>query len=99
MKFLRVLARVALLSLAAAAFTGLTEVSCRSVRPPAPDPVARAERQHRALEPRATQFPEFVGYVFMFVFWAAIGRMLRLRLSPASRSEVQPILLNLHKGG
>jgi hypothetical protein len=95
-KFLRVLSRIALLSLVAAAFVGLTEIYGRSVRSPLPDPIGQAERQHRASEPEVSQFPEFIGYVFLLVFFAVIGRIaLRLRLSPVSRSEGQPISLNL----
>ena len=99
MKLVRVLSRLALLSLAAAAFVGLTGIYGSSVRSPLPDPIGQVERQHRPSEPEVSQFPEFIGYVFLFVFYAGIGRIaLRLRLSPVSRSEGQPISLNLHRG-
>ena len=99
MKLVRVLSRLALLSLVAAGFAGLTEIYGGSVRSPSPDPIEQAERQHRLSEPEVSQFPEFICYVVLFVFWVGIGRVgLRLRLSPASRSETQPISLNLHRG-
>jgi len=95
----RVLVRLALLSLAAAVFAGFTGIYGSLVRTPVSNPMGRAERQHRRSEPEVTQFPEFIGYVFLFVFWAGIGRIaLRLRLSPVSRSEVEPISLNLQRG-
>jgi hypothetical protein len=98
-KLVRVLSRIVLLSLAAGAFVGLTGLYGRSIRTPLPDPIGQAERQHRPSEPQVSQFPEFIGYFFLFVFWAGIGRMgLRLRLSPVSRSERQPISLNLRRG-
>jgi hypothetical protein len=98
-KLVRVLSRLALLSLTAAAFAGLTEIYGSSVRYPLPDPIVQAERQHRPSEPKVSQFPEFIGYVLLFVFWAGIGRLgLRLRLSPMSRSEGQLNLLKLASG-
>jgi hypothetical protein len=94
---MRVLSRVALLSLAAVVFVGLTGMYGRSVRPSLPDRVGQAERQHRASQPRISQFPEFIGYVFLLLFFAGIGRIaFRLRLSPPPRNEGQPILLGLH---
>ena len=100
MKFGRLLSRIALLSIAAAVLVGLTGLYGRSVRVSLPDPIEQAERQHRASEPKVSQFPEFIGYVFLFVFWGVIGRTaLRLRLSPASRGGTQPISLSLHRGG
>jgi hypothetical protein len=99
-KLLRVLSRIALLSLAAAGFVGLTGIYGSSARTPSPEPVAQAERQHRPSEPELSQFPEFIGYVFFLVFWAGIGRVgLRLRLSPASPNERQLISLNLQRRG
>jgi len=98
-KFVHVLARIALVSVAAAALVGLTELYGHSVRVPLPYLVGQAERQHRASGPKVSEFPEFIGYVFLFVFWGVIGRTaLRLRLSHASRGETQPISLGLHRG-
>ena len=98
-KLVRVLSRLALLSLAAAAFVGLTGIYGSSVRSPLPDPRWQAGRNHRPSEPEVSQFPEFIGESFLLVFFAVIGRIaLRLRLSPVSRSEGQPILLDLHRG-
>jgi hypothetical protein len=97
-KLVRVLSRLALLSLAAAALAGLTEIYGGSVQSPLSDPIEQAERQHRPSEPEAGQFPEFICYVVLFVFWVGIGRAgLRLRLSPVSRTEGQPISLDLHR--
>lgn len=98
MKLVRVLSRIAILSLVAAALAGLTEIYRSSVQSPLTDPREHAERQHRASEPDVRQFPEFICYVVLFVFWVGIGRAgLRLRLSPVSRTEGQPISLNLHR--
>jgi hypothetical protein len=97
-KLVRVLSRIVLLSLAAAAFAGLTERYGRSVRTSLPDPIEQAERQHRPSEPAVSQCPEFIGFFCLFIFWVGIGRVgLRLRLSPLSRSERQPISLNLQR--
>jgi len=98
-KLVRVLSRIVLLSLAAAAVVGLTGLYGPSVRTPLPGPVEQAERQHRPSGPEVSGFTEFIGYVVLFVFWVGIGRVgLRVRLSPVSRSEMQPISLNLHRG-
>ena len=95
MKLVRVLSRLALLSLAAAAFVGLTGIYGGSARPPLPSPRWQAARRHRPSTPQITQFPEFVGDDMMLVLFAVAGRLaLRLRLSPVSRSEGQPILLD-----
>lgn len=98
MKFARVLSRLALLLLAAAIFAGLTEIYGGSVRLPLPDPQWRAAREHRASAPEMGGFPEFVGECMLPTIFALAGRIvLRLRLSPASRSEGQPILLGLQQ--
>jgi hypothetical protein len=97
-KLVRVLSRLALLSLAAAAFVGLTGIYGGSVRPPLPNPRWQAERRHRPSAPHVSQFPEFVGEGVVLALYAVAGRIVfRLRLSPASRSEGQPILLDLHR--
>jgi hypothetical protein len=97
-KLVRVLSRIAILSLVATALAGLTEIYGSSVQSPLPDPIEQAERQHHPSEPEVSQFPEFVCYVVLFLFWVGIGRAgLRLRLSPVSRNEEQPISLNLHR--
>ena len=98
MNFVRALSRLALLSLAAAVFVGLTGIYVNSGRSPLPDPRWQAGRNHRPSEPEVSQFPEFIGDGLLLVFFAAIGRIaLRLRLSPVSRSAGQPISLNLHR--
>jgi hypothetical protein len=95
-KLVRVLRRLALILLAAAAFAGLTVLLSRSVRSPLRPEVYRV---HRRSEPEVSQFPELIAYVVLFVFWAVIGRIaLRLRLSPPPRGETQPISLGLRRG-
>jgi hypothetical protein len=96
----RVLSRVALLSLAASAFVGLTEIYASSVRLPLPNPRWQAGRQHRPSAPEVTEVPEFVGTGVLLAGWAVAGRRglrLRLRLSPVSRSEELLVLLDLHE--
>ncbi|HEY3454330.1 MAG TPA: hypothetical protein VGK64_06980 [Bryobacteraceae bacterium] len=98
MKFVRVLSRLALLSLAAASFAGLTRIYGDSVRLTLPDPEWRAGRQHRPSTPEIGQFPELIGEGMLLIFYAVAGRIvLRLRLSPPSRTEGQPILLSLRQ--
>lgn len=97
MKFVRVLSHLALLSLAAAAFAVFTGIYGGSVRTPLPDPQWRAGRRHRPSAPELRKFPELVGEGMVLAIYAVAGRIvLRLRLSPASRSDGQPILLGLH---
>jgi hypothetical protein len=97
-KLVRVLSRLALLSLAAAAFVGLTGIYGGSVRPPLPDPRYRATHRYRPSAPQASQFLEFVGAGLGLALVALGGRIaLRLGLSSASRGEGQPILLGLHR--
>jgi hypothetical protein len=98
MRFIRVLSRLALLSLVAAAFAGMTGIYGGSVRSPSPDAQWRVGRDHRPSAPEVRLFPEFVGEGMIVAVFAAGGRIVfRLRLSPPSRSEGQPILLGLHK--
>jgi hypothetical protein len=98
-KLVRTLSRFAFLSLAAAAFVGLTQIYGDSVRPPAPDPRWQAGREHRPSAPKVSKFPEFIGEGAVLAIFAVAGRItFRLRLSPVSRSQGQPILLNLHRG-
>jgi hypothetical protein len=96
-KLVRVLSRLALLSLAAAAFVGLTGLYGGAVRPPLPNPSVQAEKRHRPSAPQVSLFPEFVGEAWVLAIYAVGGRLVfRLRLSRVSRSEGQPILLDLH---
>jgi hypothetical protein len=102
-KLMQVLARLALLSLAAAAFVVLTEMYGASVRLPLPEPQWQAGRRHRASWPRSNQVPsgicEFIAEGIAFTLFAALGRIvLRLRLSPVSPSEGKLISLDLHRG-
>ena len=98
MKLIRVVTRLALLSLAAAAFVGLTGIYGDSVRLPVPGPRWQEIRQHRRSAPDVSRFPGFVAAGVESALFALAGRKIfRLRLSRASRSEGQPILLNLHR--
>lgn len=99
MKLLRVLSRIALLSVVAAAFVGSTRIYGGSLRAPLLSPRWQAMRRHRPSAPKVSEFPEFLGEGLQVAFFALVGRIaLRLRLSPASRNEGQPILLDLHRG-
>ena len=96
MKVVRVMARLALLSLAAAAFVGLTDMYGRSVRLPLPDPHDRAVRGHRTSGPETGNFPEYLAEVITLAIYAGAGRIVfRLRLSPVSASSRQSVVLNL----
>ena len=98
MRLIRVLSRLAVLSLVATAFAGLTGIYGGSVRFPLPDPQWRAGRDHRLSAPEVRLFPEFVGEGMIVAVFAVGGRIVfRLRLSPPSRREGQPILLGLHQ--
>ncbi len=98
MKLVRVLSRLALLSVAAAAFVGLTGIYGGAVRAPLPNPSSLAERRHRPSAPHVSLFPEFVSEVMVLALYAFGGRIVfRLRLSPVSRGEGQPITLDLHR--
>jgi hypothetical protein len=96
-KQVRVLSQLACLSLAAAAFAGLTRIYAGSVRPPLPDPNFQAERLHRPSALQLNRFPEFVGDGMILALFALAGRIIfRLRLSPVPRRH-GPTLLNLHQ--
>jgi hypothetical protein len=70
-----------------------------SVRLDLPGPRWQAERRHRPSVPQVSRFPEFVVEGMVLAIFAVGGRLaLRLRLSPPSRSEGQPILLGLQRG-
>lgn len=98
MKLLRILSRVVLLSLAAAAFVVLTGSFGRSARLSLPSARWQAERRDRQSGPQVSDFGEFLAAGGLVVFWALAGRIaLRLRLSPKPRSEGQPVLLGLHR--
>jgi hypothetical protein len=98
MKLIRVTARIAVLFLAAAGFVVLIQTYAHRARVPLPNPGWRAERGHRPSTPELGKFPELVGEGLVVAIYAVAGRIvLRLRLSRASRSEGQPILLNLHR--
>src|SRR5262249_9215965 len=96
-KRVRLLSRIAALSLAAAACLGLTRIYGAAVRLSLPNPSAQAERRHRPSAPRVSAFPEFVGEGMLVALCAVTGRIvLRLRLSPVPRRE-RPMSLGLHR--
>lgn len=98
MKVIRLLSRVAVLLLAAAAFVGLTQVYGNSTHPALPNAFWQAERQHEPSAPNIGYFSEFVGFGIFLAVCATAGRILfRLRLNPAPRGEGRPILLNLYQ--
>jgi hypothetical protein len=98
MKLVRVLSRIALLSLAAALVALLTGIYGASVRPPLPYPGFQKKHLHPPPAPNAAAFPEFIRYGIAFAIFAVGGRLaFRLRLNPASPTEEQPILLGLHR--
>lgn len=99
MKPARLLARVALVLLAAAVFIGLTQFYAGSMRPGSVNAYRRALRRHRPSEPQLSRFPSFLGAGMLFALIAVAGRLVfRLRLSPASQNEDRVILLDLHQG-
>src|SRR5689334_20240557 len=76
----------------------LTGIYGDSVQPPLPNPEWRAGQQHRPSAPEVSLFPEVAGEGMIVAIFAVGGRIvLRLRLSPPSRSEGQPILLSLRQ--
>jgi hypothetical protein len=82
-KLATVLSRLVILSLAAAAFAGLTGIYGRSVEYRAPDPQWQVELRQLPSAPQLSQFPEFFGEGMAVALFAVIGRIgLRLRLSP-----------------
>ena len=100
MKLTPVLARIALLSLAAAVFVGLTAIYAGSMRPRSVDPRRQAARRHRPSEPQASRLPSFIGEGMLLALIAVAGRIVfRLRLSPEPRSEEGVISLDLHRDG
>jgi hypothetical protein len=97
-KVVRVLSQLALLSVAAAALVGLTELYSGSARPPLPDPSTQAERRHRPSAPQISLFGEFLADGTVLAIYALAGRLIfRLRLSPAPRAKGQSISLDLHR--
>jgi hypothetical protein len=98
-KLARLLLRIALLSLAATAFVGLTGIYGSSARPTLPNPLSQAERRHRPAAPNVSEFPEFVAGVVEVALFALMGRIVfRIRLSSVPRSEEKLIFLDLHPG-
>ena len=98
MKLVRLLPRLALLSLAAAALVGLTGIYGRFVRPPLLSPSQQAERLHRPSAPHITEFSDVFGDGVVVAIYAVAGCLFfRLRLSPVPREE-KPVFLDLGRG-
>src|SRR4249919_2964738 len=98
MKWIRVLSRVALISLAAAAFVGLTGIYGDSRRPGLPSASWQAERGHRPSAPQVMYFPDVIGDGIVLAIFAFAGRIIfRLRLSPVSRNEAPSMSLGLDR--
>jgi hypothetical protein len=96
MRLVRVLSRITLISLAAAAFVGLTGVYGNSRRSALPSASWQAEREHRPPAPQVGYFPDVIGDGIVLAIFAFAGRIIfRLRLSPASRIEGPMISLGL----
>ncbi len=99
MKLVRILSKLALLSMAAVAFVVLTGRFGRSAQLSLPSERWQAKRRHRPSGPQVSNFDEFFGVGGLVAFWALAGRIgFRLRLSPPPRSEGRPLLLGLHRG-
>jgi len=82
---------MALLSLAAAAFVGLTAIYGEVAPPQLPNPDWQAFRRHRAPAPHVDEFPEFVAEGMVVTIYAVAGRLLRLRLSRVPFTHGKPI--------
>ena len=99
MKGVRLLARLAVLSLAAVVFIGFIQMYAGSMRPPFGDARRQAVRRNRPSEPQAGRVPSLVGEIMLLALIAVAGRVVfRLRLSAASRREDPVILLELGRG-
>ena len=100
MKLVRLLSRLVLLSLAAAAFVGLTGIYGGSARPLLLSPRQQEARRHRPSAPEVFHFPELFAGGFEVAFFALAGRIVfRLRLSRVSRKEERLTFLNLQQRG
>jgi hypothetical protein len=98
-KVVRVVSRLALLTLAAAAFAGLTGIYGSSVQVAAPSPRYREAHQHLPPAPQGSQFLEFLRAGLELAVFAVGGRLgLRLRLSSAPPGNGQPVVLGLSEG-
>jgi hypothetical protein len=85
MKIVRMLARLALLSLVAAVFVLLTSEYGKYVASPLP---GQHWQLHRSLTPKISELPEFMGEGVLIALCAVVGRLaFRLRLSPPSRRQ------------
>lgn len=96
MRFLQILSRLALVSLAAGIFAILMSIYAASGQSLLPNSHDRTARQDRASWPDVSESPTLIGEVAVLVLFAMIGRIVfRLRLSPAPRNEGQLLRLKL----
>jgi hypothetical protein len=98
-KLVRLLSRLALLSLVAGSLAGLTAIYGSSVRPPLRNPRYQAKHRYRPPAPQASQFFGFITAGIELAIFAAAGRVLRLRLSTVPSNEGSPIVLDLNRLG
>jgi len=101
MKLARVLWRIAILLLAAAALVGLTRMYGNSLQYPLPSPRAREARLHQPSLPEdAGAFSEVLGGGVVVAVCALAGRIVfRLRLNPPPRNSDKLVSLGLAKDG
>jgi hypothetical protein len=98
MKFTRILARIALVSLAAAVLAMLTASYGNSVPAPPRDLLGEIAREHRPASPDFTDSITILGQCVVLALYALIGRIVfRLRLSSPSRNEGKLEPLELHR--
>lgn len=96
MKFVRILSRLILISLAAAIFVMLTAYWGNAMKAPPRDLLGEIAREHRPPWPDFSDSITILGEGAALVLYALIGRIvLRLRLSPAPRNEGQLLRLKL----
>ena len=96
MKLVRVLARLALLSLAAVAFVGLTNIYGGSLGQPSLTAHWKAVKAHRVSVPEISQVTDFLAACIVVAIYAIGGRLVfRLRLSAVSHSKGRLIRLDL----
>jgi hypothetical protein len=93
MKTVRILSRLAILSLAAAVFSLLTYLYSGFVHRPSP---AGQQKIHRSLVPKISELPELFGEGILIAVCTVAGRLVfRLRLNPSSPTEGQLTSLSL----
>ena len=96
MRFVRILLRLAVVSLAAGVFVMLTASFGNSVQAPPRDLLGEITREHRPPWPDFSDSITILGEGVVLIMYALVGRIvLRLRLSPSPRNEEQLVRLKL----